>query len=33
MPMWVIITVAVLGGIGVIANVRPSRRIARTAWG
>jgi disulfide bond formation protein DsbB len=33
MPMWVLITALVLGGIGVIANLRPSRRVARTAWG
>ncbi len=29
----IIVAVLVLGGIGVIANLRPSRRVARTAWG
>jgi disulfide bond formation protein DsbB len=33
MPMWVLIGVAVLGGVGILANLRPSRRVARTAWG
>jgi disulfide bond formation protein DsbB len=33
MPIWVGIVVVILGGIGIIANLRPLHRVARTAWG
>jgi disulfide bond formation protein DsbB len=33
MPVWVLIVAVILGGVGILANLRPSRRMARTAWG
>jgi protein dithiol:quinone oxidoreductase len=33
MPVWVLIAAVIVGGIGLAANLLPSRRMARTAWG